>query len=235
MKTITPKDFTRHSDVGPTVTVPDTPLAIFKLFFTANIIQYIVDQTNKYALQCMSQVVYASWIPVTVAELEAYMGFMILMGIVQLPSVYDYWKRDPIYHYSPITSRISRLRFMEINRYLHFADNSTLASSGTPQYNKLGKIEKVLQMLVEKFKENFNLNKHVSVDEAMIPFKGRSTLKQYMPLKPVKQGFKVCVLADATLGYVSNLEVYTGKKKDKSEDGLGETVVMNLCKDIEQK
>ena len=31
----------------------------------------------------------------------------------------------------------------------------------------------------------------------MVPFKGRSTLKQYMPKKPVRHGFKVWMLADS--------------------------------------
>ena len=41
---------------------------------------------------------------------------------------------------------------------------------------------------VENFRTVYNLLRDVSVDEAMVPFKGRSTLKQYMPLnlkKPV--------------------------------------------------
>jgi len=49
-----------------------------------------VDQTNQYALECMGGEKFARWTPVTVEELNAYMGFMILMGIVHLPSMYDY-------------------------------------------------------------------------------------------------------------------------------------------------
>lgn len=30
-----------------------------------------------------------------------------------------------------------------------------------------------------------------AVDEAIVPFKGQFSLKQYMPKKPVKRGFKV--------------------------------------------
>ena len=44
----------------------------------------------------------------------------------------------------------------------------------------------------------YNPHKDVSIDEAMIPFKGRSSMKQYMPKKPVKRGFKICMRADAT-------------------------------------
>ena len=47
----------------------------------------------------------------------------------------------------------------------------------------------------------------------MIPFKGRSSMKQYMPKKPVKRGFKIWMRADAVNGYVSELDVYIGKKK----------------------
>ena len=31
------------------------------------------------------------------------------------------------------------------------------------------------------------------IDEAMITFKGRSSMKQYMPMKPTKHGFSVWV------------------------------------------
>ena len=60
-------------------------------------------------------------------------------------------------------------------------------------------------------------------------------MKQYVPLKPITRGFKVWVLADAINGYVWNLSVYTGKGSDTSDDGLGGSVVKNLCKDIQER
>ena len=110
------------------------------------LLQYIVEQTNQYAFECMGVEAFAKWTQVTVEELQAYMytGFMILMGIVHLPSIYDYWRKDEIYHYTPVASRITRDRFFELHRYLHFADNSSLAPPGSPEYDKLEPIiEKV--------------------------------------------------------------------------------------------
>ena len=63
--------------------------------------------------------------------------------------------------------------------------------------------------------------KEVSIDEAMIPFKARSSFKQYMPLKPVEHRIKVWARADASNGYVSAFQVYTGKSDDTIEQGLG--------------
>ena len=59
------------------------------------------------------------------------------MGIVHLPSPYDYWKNDEVYHYSPIPRRISRNRFLELHRYLHFVNNSHISPPGTPDYDRL--------------------------------------------------------------------------------------------------
>ena len=60
----------------------------------------------------------------------------------------------------------------------------------------------------------------ISIDEAMI-FKRRSTLKQNMPLKPVGRGIKVWARAEASSGYVSASQVYTGKQGGTVETGLG--------------
>ena len=162
--------------------------------------EYIVLQSNKYAFECTGGEKYEKWEKITIDELTVFMGFMLFMGIVRLPSTHDYWKRDEVTHYAPVARRISRNRFFEIQRYLHFADNSTLAAPGTPEYNKLGKIQPIIHSLLENFQTAYNLHRDVSVDEAMVPFKGRSTLKQYMPMKPVKHGFKVWMLADAHTG-----------------------------------
>ena len=42
---------------------------------------------------------------------EAFMGFNLLMGLNPKPSVRDYWRKNPIYHYAPIADKISRDRY----------------------------------------------------------------------------------------------------------------------------
>lgn len=188
--------------------------------------------SNKYASECLGEK-FSSWQQITVDELLAYMGFMILMGIVQLPAIQDYWKTTNIFHYMPVASRISRTRFFELHRYLHFVDNSTLSPPGSPGYDRLGKIAPIIAMLSDQFAAVCNPGKEISVDEAMIPFKGRSSLKQYLPLKPIKRGIKVWMRADAVSGYVSAFQVYSGKKGNNTEKGLGSKVVKHLTEDLQ--
>ena len=71
---------------------------------------------------------------------------------------------------------------------------------------------------------------HVYVHNIVCIPSGRSSMKQYMPMKPVKRGFKVWVRADAVTGYFCDLDVYVGKPTDSTTTkvGLGERVVLQL-------
>ena len=75
-----------------------------------------------------------------------------------------------------------------------------------------------------------------AIDGAMIPFQGRSSLKQYIPAKPVKRGIKVWCRADSQNGYICQFQIYTGAAGSK-EPGLqrGERVVLDLLKELEGK
>ena len=210
---VTVEPFNRS--VGPTVALSACILVIFKLFLTPALIDLIVEQTNLCVSQ-MSADQYAKWEEVTVEEICAYMGFMILMGINHLPALSDYWKLDPTYHYGAIADKITRDRFFDISWYLHFVDNTTLIPWSDPGYDKLGKVRPVIRILSEQFLQNYNPHCENSIDEAMIKFKGRSSMKQYLPKKPVKRGFKVWVRADGVNSYVCEFEVYTGKTEKRS-------------------
>ncbi len=89
-------------------------------------------------------------------------------------------------------------------------------------------IRPIIDKLTQSCIDLYNPHTWNSIDEAMIPFKGRSMIKQYLPKKPVKRGIKVWVCADAVNGYVSEFQVYLGKQGNRSEKYLGERVVKDL-------
>ena len=189
-----------------------------------------------YAKEVMGVERYDTWKEVSVEELKAYLGFSILMGLVQMPALDDYWSVDPFLHYPAISSRIPRQRFRDIARYLHFVDNSSLVPRGQLGYDKLGKIRPFIEHCSRVFLESYHPHCECAVDEAMIPFQGRSTLKQYMPMKPTKRGIKVWVRADSHNGYFSQFDVYQGRGSNTSpEFGLGGSVVKILTRPLVRK
>jgi hypothetical protein len=218
--------------IGPTASIPSSPVEVFGLFSTDDILSLIVEQSNLYAEQVLGEEKYSKWERITTEELRAYFGFKILMGLYPKPALRDYWKRDPFVGYSPISERISRDRFLEIGWFLHFADNTTLPSRGQPGYDRLGKVREVMEKFSERFLALYKPHCDNSIDEAMIPFQGRSSLKQYMPAKPVKRGIKVWCRADAHNGYLCEFEVYTGRIEGV-QGGLGKGVVLRLSQGLQ--
>ena len=154
-----------------------------------------MEQINSYAEETIGADAYASWKVITCEDVRAFMSFNILMDIDRQPSTEDYWKKDPIHYYKPIAQRISRDRFRDISRYLHFVDNYTLSLRGSANYDKLGKVRPLIKHFQERFSSLYYPNCEIAIDEAMIKFQGCSSLKQYMPMKPIKRGIKVWVRA----------------------------------------
>ncbi len=99
-------------------------------------------------------------------------------------------------------------------------------------YSKIQKVKQVLDYLCKKSNNNFTTGQNLTIDEAMVKFKGRSSMKQYMSKKPVKREFKLWMRADSTSGYISHFELYQGEIRDKVEKGLGANVVMRLTESI---
>ena len=60
-------------------------------------------------------------------------------------------------------------------------------------------------------------------------------MKQCLPKKPVKRGFKVWVRAESWKEYFCDFNVYTGKTESGEEGvehGLGEKIVLQLSRNI---
>ena len=128
--------------------------------------------------------------------------------------------------------RIPRDWFLDISRYIHLVDNSTLQPRSSPgRSSRQG--SPPISHLSNKLAKLYDPHEEVAVDEAMMKFQGRSLLKQYMPKKPVKRGIKVWVLDDSRTGYFSKFDIYCGK--GASPENLGSRVVKTLTELLKQK
>ena len=90
----------------------------------------------------------------------------------------------------------------------------------------------VINHLNKAFQDAMSDAERQSTDEHMAKFKGRMSCKQYMKNKPIKWGFKWWCRYCSKTGYLHEFDLYLDKK-DKTELGLGETVVLDLPKKLE--
>ena len=114
-------------------------------------------------------------------------------------------------------------------------NNEKLPAYGDNNYSKIQKVKPILTYLSNISDKFFTPGRDIAIDEAMVKFKERSSLKQYLPKKPVRRGFKIWMRADYDSGYVSKFEVYEGKKSNKVEKGLVGSVVLRLTEEIHKR
>lgn len=220
-------------NVLPTISFSesDGPLDFFSLFFDDPIFEYMVKETNRYAKQSKIR----HWKETSVPEIKAFFGIMIAMGLHKLPDVELAWSSEPLFRVQPLAEIMPVKRYKKLRQAFHLNNNRKAPKRGSPNFDKLFKIRPLVDHLNYKFQHSAVSASSQSIDEAMVKFKGRNTMKQYMPMKPTKRGFKVWARTDSKSGYLYEFSIYTGKSDGTDGVGLGSKVVEQLTESIRGK
>ena len=106
-----------------------------------------------------------------------------------LPSENNFWSTADDMIMPIFSSTMSKDRFRLIRRYLHIADNSSLAQS------KVVKIMPLYEILKKKncLKIGIFLQ-FLSIDESIVPYRGLHSARQFIKNKAVKFGYKIWML-----------------------------------------
>lgn len=169
--------FLGNSELPETMSQFETPAEFFSFFFTEDLIQMIVDESNRKALQGNIN----KPANITVKEMETFIGICLFMSLVKLPSARGYWSSEigQSFVYETMTCN----GWEDIKRHLYFTDNDKFIKRGLPGHDKLFKVRPLLSKIRDRLllipKEEF-----LAVDEQTVPTKCRHELKQYNPKKP---------------------------------------------------
>ncbi|CAJ1064709.1 dual specificity protein phosphatase 26 isoform X1%2C partial [Xyrichtys novacula] len=110
---------------------------------------------------------------------------------------------------------MSRKRFHQILRAMRFDDK--MQRRARFKNDKLAPIRSLWDMWRHRLPLLFNPGSEVTIDEQLLPFKGRCSFKQYMPKKPAKYGIKIWTAADVSTSYAWKVSIYTGKSGEARE------------------
>jgi len=184
--------------------LPDcTPFQLLQCFLPRRLMQEFAQHTNAAAPH--------DWRPTTAEELYAFLGVHLFMGIDRLPRTEMYWSST--FGHPLITSLFSRDRFKQLLRFFRVVAPDEDAADRNP----LPHVRSLAAKLNASFAAHAAPSQHLTLDEAMVAYKGRSPIKQYIPSKPHKWGFKIWCLASDD--YLLHFEVYAGKEEAPSDAG----------------
>ncbi|XP_018564371.1 piggyBac transposable element-derived protein 4-like [Anoplophora glabripennis] len=206
-----------------------SPLDIFSLFITDEILEKIVVETNTYAQQQLltqrrtPKSRQNTWTPTRKGEMKRFFSIIICMGLVKVPNINLYWSKNSSNHNQFIPSVMPRDRFLSLLRYLHFNNNDGLLESD----DRLYRIRPLLDMINARFMTVMTPGRDVVIDESMVPWRGRLGMRQYIKNKRHKYGVKLYKLCTVT-GFTYNVRVYCGKEDSIGNKDHSHKVVLKL-------
>lgn len=222
-----------HAGYAATLINDLSPYSCFRCFVDDEIINEMVNQTNLYATQVLSEAQDVSresrlhrWVPTDKAEMLKFIGIVAYMGMVRMPSLEKYWSTDELFQISVIPKVMPRNRFQLLLRMWHFSDNKAC-----PEGDRLHKVKPLLDALVKNFQAVFTPGRTFCIDESVVPFQGRLLFKQYIPNKTHKYGVKLFKLCSDN-GYTWNIRIYGGKERQEGNASVPTNVVLKLSQGL---
>ena len=207
----------------------------FGLFLTNEILDIIMRETNREANRVFGQwnMDHAehqkTWKPLNQNELKAFVGLLILAGVNHSAheSLEELWEAKtgrPIFR-----ATMTLNRFKIILRFLRF-DNKTTRPERRAQ-DKLAAIRDVWAMFISQLPKFYIPSTDLTVDEQLVPFRGRCPFRQYIKSKPAKYGIKIWWNCDAVSSYPLNGQVYLGKQANQAREvNQGARVVKDMVR-----
>lgn len=200
------------------------PIDYFHQYFDERFFKKVTESTNIHFQQSCNTLLNASE-----TEIRAYVGITLLMGVLGYPRIRMYWSKS--FKIPLIANTMGRNRFFKIRNYLHVVNNLDVSD----EERKLDKLWKVRPIITSFHNAVLRLprEENVSIDEQMIPFSGKVSIRQYVPRKPNPTGLKNYVLASKN-GTILDFEIYQGKTTNFPEDtekenlGAGGRAVLRL-------
>jgi hypothetical protein len=183
------------------------PYVLFSLFFTIDILNVIVRNTNIYA-SGKGAGIGRPWTDLNLPEIKIWLGIVIYAGIFKSPSIQDYWKKSDKYPQHEITNYMTLKRFEQIKRFFHISDPSEVVQQDLWYH----KVEPLASYILNKCKEFYIPSSNLSVDEMIVRFSGRSPHTYRIKNKPTPEGYKILALCDNS-GYTYSF-MFTSRIKE---------------------
>lgn len=214
---------TDQTCVGP---LPRLPLEYFKMYYPDSFFDLGAEYSNRYYLAKTGKSINA-----TAERIKQLYGMHAVMGCIKYPRVSMYWKRGV--ELQLISSVMPRDEFFALRSSLHFVNAEVTPAEA--ETNKLWKVQPVIDAVRKRCLELERAPGPYSVDEQMIPFTGRCSMRQYVKGKPRPVGLKNFVITTSR-GLVVDFEIYQGKTTRLADVdiGLGAGVVLRLTETLSE-
>ena len=131
--------FTARAGAVSGVAEDGTAEDFFRLFIPNALFDMIVEETNRYARQCIARKPDPKWRKTSREQMQAFFGLYVLFGDHNLPETSLYWSKDETLGVAFVKRVMPRDRFDKLTQCLHL-NNENAIPQGQPNHDKLFKV-----------------------------------------------------------------------------------------------
>lgn len=192
-----------------------------ELLFTDDMIQKLVDSTNAAAHPETGHPrvkelwrTRERWHDVDVAKMRTWLCVAVYLGVVKVQNRKHVWSKSSLFRQPWVAARMTALDFDCILTAVNFCDHWTLTDAEFYRRNRDDGPFWQVKDLVARCNANseayFRCGHRMSIDEGVIPFKGKHSARCFNPKKPFKYHLKKFMCNDAETGYCYRFYFYDG-------------------------
>lgn len=194
-----------------------TPAGFVKLLFPDTHVAKFVTAVNAAARthpRLKDQVRFAKWKDCTRQEMISFLAVCVYLGVAKIQNRKLIWKQGGVFHQPWVTSVMTLRRFECLLNAFNCCTYWLLSDEEAARRNAencFWQLDELVQECNRLCAAHFKMGRAFSIDEAVIPWKGRHRARCYNPAKPAKYHFKKFSLNCAATGFVYCHYHYAGK------------------------
>ncbi|XP_067134165.1 piggyBac transposable element-derived protein 4-like [Centruroides vittatus] len=216
------------------------PIDYVNLFFTMSLLSLMVVESNRYAKQVINGMgrnvpqYLRKWKSITINEIKGFLACLIAMGMNPKCSIASYWTTSGPLETPWFRETFTKHRFSHLLRFFHLVDNSKLPGPGESGYDPRAKYQPLEDHANRVFRHYYIPHKEISVNEALVGTKNRTSQLQYIP--NTKWEIKIWMLCDSISHYCLGFFTYRGAKSQEEKHSISkfglEYIVVRRLLDI---
>ena len=181
-----------------------SPAETFDLFISRDMIKLIVKYTNEEGKMQRGD----AWKETDDVEIRGLIGILVFLGAQKQSKVNLTTIWEPLIGQDFVRATMSKNRCFQLLNTLRFDNKDTRRRR--QETDKLAPISEVLDLHLANLQKYYVPGASLTVDEQLIPFRGRCSFIQYIPSKPAKYGLKLFWICDSETYYPLKCIIYTG-------------------------
>ena len=194
-----------------------------KKIANAKMIKRIAKCTNKEGQRVRGE----QWRHTDATEIEGFIGCLLHMGVLRdngTPTTILWSKTEgnPL-----VMACFSRDRFIKLSNHVRFDGKET--RSQRREKDAFAPLRDLWEDFEGNLSREYVPGPTLTVDEQLMPWRGRCAFLQYLPLKPDKYGIKIFWICDSENGFPLHGDLYLGRNGQKRETNIGRNTAIALA------